>query len=171
MTRLESGARPVRKDWHPLEEVVGAALAALGERLRRPPRRRPTCRRTCRWSRIDAVLIEQVLVNLLDNAIKYTPGRQRRSGSRRPRGRRARVTVADEGPGLPPGEEERVFEKFYRGERAPSAARPGAPHLSGHRHRPWRPHLGGKSHRAAEPCVWVHPADGRGPKRYRADDA
>jgi two-component system sensor histidine kinase KdpD len=63
---------------------------------------------------VDAALFEQVLVNLLDNAARYTPpGSRVRIAARRDDGGVA-VEVADDGPGLGPGEERRVFEKFYR---------------------------------------------------------
>jgi two-component system sensor histidine kinase KdpD len=63
---------------------------------------------------VDAVLIEQLLVNLLDNAAKYTPaGSTVRIAAAR-RGGELVVEVADDGPGLLPGEERRVFERFYR---------------------------------------------------------
>jgi two-component system sensor histidine kinase KdpD len=65
---------------------------------------------------IDAGLVEQVLVNLLENAVKYAGDGAIRIAARREDG--VTVTVADDGPGLPTGDEERVFEKFYR-------ARPG----------------------------------------------
>jgi len=72
MTRLESGALELRRDWHPLEEVVGAALGRLAKSLgtRRVTVNIPP---DLPLVAIDDVLIEQVLVNLLDNAIKYTP--------------------------------------------------------------------------------------------------
>jgi len=113
MTRLEAGALRVQREWHPLEEIVGAALGRLARRLgtRRvavsiPPELPLVA--------VDDVLIEQVLVNLLDNAVKYTPLdsvlRLVVSASE------AHVTLelADDGPGLPRGEEQRVFEKFHR---------------------------------------------------------
>jgi two-component system, OmpR family, sensor histidine kinase KdpD len=120
MMRLESGAVTARKEWHLLEEVVGTALAHLEERLqgravdvRLPP--------DLPLVEMDAVLIEQVLVNLLDNAVKYTPpGAPIEVIARRSDGA-IEVSVADRGPGLPPGDGQRVFEKFYRGQ--PSTTR------------------------------------------------
>ncbi len=114
MTRLESGELRVQRAWHPLEEVVGAALGRVARGLgTRPvavsiPPDLPLVA-------IDDVLIEQVLVNLLDNAVKYTPvGSAVRlvvtAGENH-----VTVELADQGPGLPRGEEERVFEKFHRG--------------------------------------------------------
>ena len=72
--------------------------------------------------KLDAVMIEQVLVNLLENALKYTPtGTPLEIGAE---ATTATVTiwVADRGPGIPDGQEERLFEKFYRAtpERAQS---------------------------------------------------
>ncbi len=115
MTRLEAGALTVKKDWLPLEEVVGAALARNEKRLRdRPvathvPADLPLVK-------IDGVLIEQVLINLLDNVLKYTPPRSEIDISASPTDGAVLVEVADRGPGFAPGEEERVFDKFYRGQ-------------------------------------------------------
>jgi two-component system, OmpR family, sensor histidine kinase KdpD len=113
MTRLESGAVHLRREWHPLEEVVGAALGRLGSALggRRVATTIPD---DLPLVAIDDVLLEQVFVNLLDNAIKYTPpGSPIRIvvTSSHPN---VFVEVADGGPGLPPGHEDKVFEKFYR---------------------------------------------------------
>ncbi len=128
MTRLESGAVAVNIGWHSLEEVVGAALAriepAIGNRVVEVhlPRLMPLVP-------LDELLIGQVLFNLIDNAHKYSPpgatielaarlepgvhaeGRERssmKSGS-------LVIEIMDRGPGFEPGEEARVFEKFYRG--------------------------------------------------------
>jgi two-component system, OmpR family, sensor histidine kinase KdpD len=121
MTRLESGGVTVRKEWQPLEGVLGAALKRMEERLSgRPveidlPADLPLVP-------IDAVLIEQVLVNVLDNAVKHTPPGSPIDISAATAGRFVTVEIADRGPGVAPGDEERVFDKFYRG-RAPG---PGA---------------------------------------------
>jgi two-component system sensor histidine kinase KdpD len=112
MTRLESGLQ-ARRETQPLEDVVGAALGRLERRLHdRPlttdlPHDLPLVA-------IDDVLIEQVLINLLDNAIKYTGPESPVEVSAFASDGMVTVQVADRGPGLEPGDEERVFEKFYR---------------------------------------------------------
>jgi two-component system sensor histidine kinase KdpD len=113
MTRLESGALQLRREWHPLEEVIGAALGRLGKRLsgRRITTRVPP---DLPLVPIDDVLIEQVLMNLLDNALKYTPAGSPIEIIATAGERNVTVEVADRGPGLPPGEENKVFDKFYR---------------------------------------------------------
>jgi two-component system sensor histidine kinase KdpD len=63
------------------------------------------------------VLIEQVLVNLLDNALKYTPAGSPIEVIATATDQSLTIEVADHGPGLPPGEEDKVFEKFFRGEQ------------------------------------------------------
>jgi two-component system sensor histidine kinase KdpD len=113
MTRLESGALELRRDWHPLEEVVGAALGRLAKSLgtRRVTVNIPP---DLPLVAIDDVLIEQVLLNLLDNAIKYTPPDSTIRILVSATDQSVTVEVADHGPGLPKGQEARVFEKFYR---------------------------------------------------------
>jgi two-component system sensor histidine kinase KdpD len=112
MTRLESGTVNVRKEWTPLEEVVGAALTRLESRLGERvvnlylPRDLPLVP-------LDAVLLEQVLMNLLENAAKYATGPidiSARHGTGE-----VLVEVADRGPGILAGDEARIFEKFQRG--------------------------------------------------------
>jgi len=119
MTRLESGALELRREWHPLEEVIGAALGRLATSLEGhkvivnvPP--------DLPLVAIDDVLIEQVLVNLLDNAAKYTPSGTLVRVIATATDERVTVEISDHGPGLPPGEEARVFEKFYRAGRKDS---------------------------------------------------
>ena len=67
--------------------------------------------------RYDAVLIERVLCNLLENAVKYTPPTAHIVISACTVDGQLAVSVQDDGPGLPPGREEAIFEKFTRGER------------------------------------------------------
>ncbi|MEP7363294.1 MAG: sensor histidine kinase KdpD [Acidobacteriota bacterium] len=114
MTRLESGAVELNKDWHPLEEVVGAALRHDEQLLRdrpidvRIPANLPMVR-------IDDVLFEQVFLNLLENSCKYTPPGERIEIVAHATAEHVVVEFADSGPGFAPGEEEKVFEKFVRG--------------------------------------------------------
>jgi len=114
MTRLQSGALRVSKEWHPLEEVIGAALG----RMERPLRGRPVVTRVpadLPLVPIDDVLIEQVLINLLENAVKYTPAGSEIELVARLSNGGVMVGVADRGTGIPPEDEARLFEKFYRG--------------------------------------------------------
>jgi two-component system sensor histidine kinase KdpD len=113
MTRLESGAIQLHKDWHPVEEVVGAALGRLSKSLgsRRVSVSIPP---DLPLVKIDDVLIEQVFVNLLDNAIKYTPPNSAIRIIVTATDQSLTAEVADHGPGLPKGQEALVFEKFHR---------------------------------------------------------
>jgi two-component system sensor histidine kinase KdpD len=113
MTRLESGSVHIRKEWHALEEPVGAALQRFGTRLRR---RVVTTKIPADLPLVplDPVLIEQVVINLLDNALKYTPEESPIEISATIEDGGVVVEVADRGPGLPAGDELRVFDKFYR---------------------------------------------------------
>ncbi|MBU6428647.1 MAG: sensor histidine kinase KdpD, partial [Cyanobacteria bacterium REEB65] len=113
MTRLESGAVFVKKEWVPLEEVIGSALARLAGRLQDHsiqvdlPASLPLVA-------LDSLLIEQVFLNLLENAIRYTPPGTRIEVRANEADGEIVSEVADHGPGLPPGTEQRVFEKFFR---------------------------------------------------------
>ena len=114
MTRLESGAMTVRREWVVLEEVVGSALVRLESRLagRTVTTDLPD---TLPMVSVDPVLLEQVFVNLLENAAKYTPSDAPLAVSARVCDDGAvEVCVADRGPGLPEGDTQRVFERFYR---------------------------------------------------------
>ena len=116
LTRVESGLVPAR-EWIPIEELVGAALTrledAIGERpvvidvpsdLLIP---------------VDPVLFEQVLINLIDNALKHgMPPIELRA---RRRGAMIELDVRDHGAGVPAGSEKRMFEKFVRASSAPGA--------------------------------------------------
>jgi two-component system sensor histidine kinase KdpD len=114
MTRLESGGVTVRKEWQPLEGVLGAVLKRMEGALR-DRQVRIDLPADLPLVPIDAVLIEQVLINILDNAATYTPAGSSIDISAATTGSEVAVTIADRGPGFAPGDEERVFEKFYRG--------------------------------------------------------
>jgi two-component system, OmpR family, sensor histidine kinase KdpD len=120
MARLQSGAVRLNRHWLPLQEVVGSALAQLDETLASrevavelPP--------GLPLVELDAVLIERVLVNLLENAAKYSQGPIRIAA--RAAGRQVEIDVSDSGPGFPPGREAQLFDKFERGDR--ESATPG----------------------------------------------
>jgi two-component system sensor histidine kinase KdpD len=114
MTRLESGGLRLRREWVPLEEMVGSALTRLESRLvgRAVTTRLPD---DLPLLSVDPLLIEQVLVNLLENAAKYTPAGSPIEVSARADDARVTLEVADRGPGLPDEARAKVFEKFYRG--------------------------------------------------------
>ncbi len=117
MTRLESGAVEVQREWQPLEEVVGSALRRLDDRLI-GREVRVALPRELPLVPIDGTLVEQALVNLLENAVKYTPAGSPIEIRARAEDAEAIVEVADRGEGIPAGEESRIFEKFYRSEQS-----------------------------------------------------
>jgi two-component system sensor histidine kinase KdpD len=113
MTSLESGTLRARKAWHPLEEVIGVALNRLDEQLE-DRRLTVAIEPAAALAPFDATLIEQVLVNLVENAAKYTPrGLPIRIGARRV-GEAIEVEVEDQGPGVPVDQREVIFDKFHR---------------------------------------------------------
>lgn len=114
MTQVESGSLRVRREWIPLEELVGAALTRLEGVLASRPVRVSLAPDLPLMS-VDPVLFQQVLVNLLENAAKYTPSGSEIEIEGRAGENAVVIEVRDRGPGIPPGDEWRVFEKFYRG--------------------------------------------------------
>jgi two-component system sensor histidine kinase KdpD len=113
MVRVETGALAVHKEWQPLEEALGVALLRLEERLvahavdiRLPP--------ALPLVPIDELLIEQVFINLLENAAKHTPRGTPIAVSAWAENGSVMVEVVDGGPGIPIGEEETIFRKFHR---------------------------------------------------------
>jgi two-component system sensor histidine kinase KdpD len=113
MARLDGGTVQFNAQWVPIEEIVGSVLKRLGEKLR--GRRLETdIAPGLPLLRLDAVMIEQVMVNLLENALKYTPAGSAIEITVRATPGEIVVSVNDHGPGIAPGSEERLFEKFFR---------------------------------------------------------
>ncbi|MPM66502.1 Sensor protein KdpD [bioreactor metagenome] len=115
MARLQQGGVHLQREWWPVEEVIGSALRHLRDRL--PDQLVKTgLEPGMPLVRLDAVLMERVLVNLLDNAIKYTPaGTPIRVHARTEAGQLL-LSVEDGGPGLPPHvNPQELFEPFKRG--------------------------------------------------------
>ncbi|MHB9021869.1 MAG: two-component system sensor histidine kinase KdpD [Halothiobacillus sp.] len=122
MARLRSGTIRLNLQWQPLEEVVGSALKIEAHQLAAhhvltelPP--------DLPLLAFDAVLIERVLCNLLENAAKYTPIGSTIILSAAVQDQEVRIALSDNGPGVPTGTEEAIFEKFSRGKQ--TAAMPG----------------------------------------------
>jgi two-component system sensor histidine kinase KdpD len=113
MARLQSGAVQLRRQWQPIEEVVGSALQAMQSVLGGHPVTTELAPGLPLID-LDAVLIERVLCNLLENAAKYTPPGSHISIAAALHGEELWLRVSDNGPGLPPGREEALFEKFAR---------------------------------------------------------
>ncbi|OQX13442.1 MAG: two-component system sensor histidine kinase KdbD [Desulfobulbaceae bacterium A2] len=114
MTRLESGTIRVTKEWQSVEEIIGAVLTRFAERLgdRRVATSLPP---DLPLVPFDPLLIEQVLANLLDNAMRYSPAGTPLDLAAYHQGQQLVIEFADRGPGLGEGQEERIFEKFVRG--------------------------------------------------------
>jgi two-component system sensor histidine kinase KdpD len=114
MTRIESGGIEVKREWVPVEELVGSALTRLESKLLGRsvaidlPGDLP-------FVSVDPLLMEQLFLNLLDNADKYTPGSSPIEIRAHAFEGAVVVEVLDRGPGLAPGSEAKVFEKFFRG--------------------------------------------------------
>jgi two-component system, OmpR family, sensor histidine kinase KdpD len=114
MTRLETGALELQRDWDSIGEIAGSALARLRERLagHRVVLELPD---DLPLVRVDAALIEQALANLLENAARHTPPGTLVRLRAQPSGGELVVSVEDYGPGLADGDVERIFAKFHRG--------------------------------------------------------
>lgn len=117
MTRFETGRIDLRRDCYPLEEIVGSVLQRMNDQLEGRmvtiaiPESLPLVS-------VDDVLLGQVLWNLMENALKYTPESTPIEIVATAAGQEIVVEVRDRGPGIGFGDEERIFEKFYRGRNA-----------------------------------------------------
>jgi two-component system sensor histidine kinase KdpD len=124
MTRLQSGALEIRKEWQPIEEVIGPALARLSRQLSDHPIA-TRIEHDLPFAPFDDLLLQQVMVNLLENAARYTPPGTPIEILARREDNAIAVEIADRGPGLPPDELNRIFEKFYRADSSKSRSGSG----------------------------------------------
>jgi two-component system sensor histidine kinase KdpD len=113
MSKLDAGAAAPNRQWHVLEELIGSALHRTRRELANHnvtvqlPNDLPLLS-------VDGLLFEQVFVNLLENAARYTPEGTEVTIRTVVDGQQVRISVFDNGSGLPAGAEERIFDKFYR---------------------------------------------------------
>lgn len=123
MTRLGYGALQPRRDWTDLREVIGRAIHRLRDTLE-PFHVKAAIGDEVPLLFVDPVLIEQVFVNVLDNAAKYSPVRGLIEIQALVRNAEVEVMVTDDGAGIAPQDRELVFDMFYRA-RAGDSRPPG----------------------------------------------
>jgi len=113
MAKLDAGVVELKKEWHPVEEIVGTVLTRLQKHLAsRPVKVKLPPGIPMVFA--DSVLIEQVLINLLENAVRYTPPGSALEITCETSANTVEISVADHGAGLPKGREDVLFEKFYQ---------------------------------------------------------
>ena len=121
LSRLEAGYLQANPDWHDLRDLMNAALQNLG-RVLRGHETRMDIPHDLPPVKLDAGLTEQILVNLLGNAAVHTPPGTLVEFQARVEDGQLVLRVTDNGPGLPPGDPKRLFDRFQRG---PDAAAGG----------------------------------------------
>jgi two-component system, OmpR family, sensor histidine kinase KdpD len=124
LMRFETGPVPLRLNWESVDDLVGLALHKHEDTLRgreirlHVPDDLPLVR-------VDAALMVQVIANLLDNIVRHAPQGRVIEISAAVDGNAVRLIVEDDGPGLPPGDIERLFAKFQRGRSESNASGAG----------------------------------------------
>lgn len=113
ITRVESGTLDVQREATDIEDVIGAAARRV-KRILGTHRLELRVAQDLPMLKLDGVLLEQTLFNLVDNAAKYSPSDSTIAIEARRVNDRMVIKVVDEGPGIPPHDLKRIFEKFYR---------------------------------------------------------
>jgi two-component system sensor histidine kinase KdpD len=116
MARLEAGAIKINREWQPLEECVGSAVNACAMLLKGHPLE-VSLDADLPMLFLDSVLMERVIVNVLENAVKYTPAATPIWIHAHQQSDQVVLSIEDAGPGLPLGREAAIFEKFERGDK------------------------------------------------------
>lgn len=124
ITRMEGGTMQLNMEGELLEEVIGEAMRHINRKASEHTLS-VTQEGDFLLARMDSRLIIQVIINLVDNAIKYTlPGSHIQVRAFR-RGDFAVVEIADDGPGIPDSAKERVFDMFYTASNKPADSKRG----------------------------------------------
>jgi two-component system, OmpR family, sensor histidine kinase KdpD len=113
MARLEAGEVVLNRQWYAPEEIVGSALRRLDKKLKTRPVNILMADNLA-LIHVDAVLLQQVIVNLLDNADKYSPAGLSIDISVEATPLGMSIAVADRGPGIPESLQQKIFDKFFR---------------------------------------------------------
>ncbi len=121
MSKIEAGTQEPRREWHLLEDLVEASIRRHGKGLK-SRQLEVRLAEDIPSILVDGVEIQRVLVNLLDNAIKYSPSKSQVRVEAAAKPQRLEVWVSNAGPGIPPEDLQRVFDRFYR-------VPPGSGHL------------------------------------------
>jgi two-component system sensor histidine kinase KdpD len=113
MTRLEAGAIQMKREACDVEDLIGTSIGQMEDRL---SGRRVGVRvaNGTPMIAVDFVLMVHVLTNLLDNALKYSPADSPLEVEARQEGQEVRISILDQGLGIPVEDLEKVFDKFYR---------------------------------------------------------
>lgn len=114
MAKLRAGNVRLNQEWQPVEEVIGASIKLLGPALAQHPVK-VDLPPDMPLLKFDAVLIERVLCNLLENAAKYSPPLSTITITARIADNKASLSVRDSGPGFPADKLDKVFDLFERG--------------------------------------------------------
>jgi two-component system sensor histidine kinase KdpD len=113
MARLESGMLRLNKEWCDLQDIIGVAINRLGDTLTRRPLD-IDIQDGLPLVQADGILIEQVLINLLDNALKYSDATSQIMISVRQEGKQLEIVIANQGHSIPEADLSKIFDKFYR---------------------------------------------------------
>lgn len=124
MTRVEAGAMRLRRDECDIQELIGSALEQIGPRLKDRPVKIDLPAELPLVS-LDFVLVNRVLVNVIDNALKYSPTDKKIEISALVKGAQLEISVADRGVGIPSEDLTRIFDKFFRVQRPDSVSGTG----------------------------------------------
>lgn len=122
ISRIETGTIHPRLQWHFLDEIVGAAISRM-QPILKDHTIQVCIPQTLPLVKIDALLIEQVLQNLLENAAKYTPSGSKIVITAHLDHQELIVTISDNGPGIPTGKETQIFDRYFRSSNGKDSGR------------------------------------------------